>query len=507
MGERRDRRRPLVSMNCDLSPIPFGFSLCRLQRGSSIVKGVPSLKTLADLSLSGQFLITSLPILVFVMLVIGTLVSREVVNGVVNRLGGVTGLYVQSFVAPHAQALLHADDLDESDREAMGNLLRTTPLGKRIVAFKVWRPDGRVLYSKSPEMIGRKYPIEEGLATALDGGTYSKISTLTSDENEFEVRNWSRLIETYVPIHGDGTGKVIAVAEFYQTTDEIENEAWVARRNSWCIVAITVLTMYLLLFGLVRRGSRTIDRQRLELKDRVVQLSTLLVQNVALHEKVRRAAVHSTTANEQILRQISADLHDGPGQDMGLALMRFEALADKCRSCSRGNGAGGGVDTILLSLRSALADLRAISAGLRLPDIDQLPIADVARRAVRDHERKSGARVTQRIEEVDAEDTLPVKIALYRMLQEALSNGFRHAGGSGQQVEVKKVGDQLKIRVIDTGPGFDPAVASKCGGQGLVGMRERAEIHGGSFEVTSSPNQGTVICISLPLIVTETKNV
>jgi signal transduction histidine kinase len=470
------------------------------------VKGVLILKAFADLSLSRQFLITSLPVLLFVMMVIGILVSHEVTNGVVNRIGGVTGLYVQSFVAPHAQALLHVDDIDESDREAMGNLLRNTPLGKRIVAFKVWHPDGRVLYSRHAEMIGRKFPLGEGLATALDGGTYSKISSLSSDENQFEAANWSRLIETYVPIHGDGTGKVIAVAEFYQTTDEIDNEAWVARRNSWCIVAITVLTMYLLLFGLVRRGSRTIDQQRQELKNRVVQLSKLIAQNEALHEKVRRAAVRSTAVNERFLRQISADLHDGPGQDMGLALMQFEALADKCRSCSRGYG-GGGVDTILSSLRSALADLRAISAGLRLPDIDQLPIADVARRAVRDHERKSGARVTQRIEEVHAEDSLPVKIALYRLLQEALSNSFRHAGGSGQQVEVRKIDEHLKIEVIDTGAGFDPAVASKCRGQGLVGMRERAEILGGSFEITSAPNQGTVICISLPLGVIETKNV
>lgn len=470
------------------------------------MKGVPILKSMADLSLARQFLITSLPVLLFGMVVIGTLVSHEVANGVMNRLGGVTGLYVQSFVAPHAQALLHADDIDESDREAMGNLLSKTPLGKKIVAFKVWRPDGRVLYSRSSGMIGRKFPIEEGLATALDGGTYSKISTLTSDENQFEAGNWSRLIETYVPIHGDGTGKVIAVAEFYQPTDETDNEAWVARRNSWCVVATTVLTMYLLLFGLVRRGSQTIDRQRQELRDRVLQLSTLIEQNETLHEKVRRAAVRSTAVNEQILRQISADLHDGPGQDMGLALMQFEALAEKCRNCSREDGTGG-VDTILLSLRSALADLRAISAGLRLPDIDQLPIADVARRAIRDHERKSGAHVTQRIEDVNADDSLPVKIALYRLLQEALSNSFRHARGAGQQVEVRKIDNDLKIKVIDTGAGFDPAVASKCGGQGLVGMRERAEILGGSFEVASSTNHGTVICISLPLVVKETQNV
>ncbi|MGH7461465.1 MAG: sensor histidine kinase, partial [Longimicrobiales bacterium] len=221
------------------------------------MKGVPLLKTLADLSLSHQFLITSLPVLLGAMLVIGALVSREVEEGVVNRLGGVTGLYVESFVAPHAQTLVHADDLSEAERDALGKLLRNTPLGERIVAFKVWRPDGRLLYSRNPEMIGRKFPIEAGLQTALGGNVHSGISTLSSEENESEAGKWRQLIETYVPIHGDGTGKVVAVAEFYQTTDELEREAWLARRNSWGIVGFTVLAMYLLLFGLVHRGSQT----------------------------------------------------------------------------------------------------------------------------------------------------------------------------------------------------------------------------------------------------------
>lgn len=472
------------------------------------MKGVPILKTLADLSLSRQFLITSLPVLLFGMIVIGTLVSREVEHGVVSRLGGVTGLYVESFVAPHAQTLLRADDLSEADRDALAKLLRNTPLGEKIVAFKVWRPDGRVLYSRNPEMIGRTFPVEEGLHTALTGSIQSKISSLSSDENQFEAGNWHELIETYVPIHGDGTGRVIAVAEFYQTTDEVEHEAWIARCNSWGVVAFTVLTMYLLLFGLVHRGSRIIERQREELKYKVVQLSDLIGQNDVLHEKVRRAAVRSTAVNEQFLRQISADLHDGPGQDMGLALMQFEALADKCRRCPSGQGKqqAGGAEAIRSSLKSALSDLRAICGGLRLPDIDQLPIAEVARRAIRDYERKSGARVTQRIEEVCTGDSLPVKIALYRLLQEALSNGFRHAGGVGQQVDIRQVDAQLRIEITDTGCGFDPVVASKGRGQGLIGMRERAEILGGSFEVISSPSQGTVIRVSLPLGLPEMRN-
>lgn len=473
------------------------------------------MRALADLSLSRQFLVTSLPVLVVGMLVIGVLVSQEVKDGVVNRMGGMTGLYVESFVAPHVQTLRHAEDLTPDDRQALGRLLHNTPLGDRIVSFKVWLPDGRVLYSSNTALIGRKFPIEEGLEAALNGSVHSEVSPLEHDENSAEAGNWDELIETYVPIHGDGTGRVIAVAEFYQTTDELNHEALFAQARSWGVVALTVLTMYLLLFGLVHRGSRIIGRQRQELKDKVAQLSELIAQNESLHERVRRAAAGSTAVNEQFLRQISSDLHDGPGQDMGLALMQVEALADRCRGClaTHGAQAPAPVDSIRSSLTSALTDLRSISGGLRLPDIDRLPVADVARRAIRDYERKSGIRVDQRIDEIEDDDSLPVRIALYRLLQEALSNGYRHAGGVGQRVEVRAEvraeDSQLWIEVADAGAGFDPAalatraamaaVTARGGGQGLVGMRERAELLGGSFEIVSSPGRGTTIRVSLPL--------
>lgn len=465
------------------------------------MKGVRILKALADMSLSRQFLITSLPVVALMVAVIGTLVAREVKTRVVNRVGSVTGLYVESFVAPHTQTLLTADDLTAQDRFELRKLIDNTPLGERIVALKVWRPDGRIVYSKSAEMIGRSFPIEDGMRTALNGSIQAKISELDSDENEMESGRWDRLIETYVPIHGDGTGKVIAVVEFYQTTDEVEEEAMVAQRNSWGGVAGTVLMVYLSLFWLVHRGSRTIDRQREALREQVKQLSALISQNRTLNERVRRAAFRSTTVNEQQLRQISADLHDGPGQDMGLALMQVESLLHDYMQSGHNPAAAAtySMESIRTSLMSALADLRAICGGLRLPEIEQLTLADVAQRAVRDYERKSGAKVFSVLDITYEVAPLPVKIALYRLLQESLSNGYRHAGGAGQRVEIRTANDWLTATITDTGNGFDLATATHKGRQGLVGMRERAELLGGSFHIWSTRGQGTLVRVALPL--------
>jgi len=455
------------------------------------------------LSLSRQFLIASFPILIIGMLVIGRWVGETIEHGVANRIGGVTSLYVDSFVAPHLQHLLHTGALDDANRAGLDALLAETPLGRRIVAFKIWDRSGRVLYSPNAALIGRTFPIGEGIAAALAGNVRSEISDLSQGENEFERRKWSRLIETYAPVHADRLGTVLAVAEFYQTTDELDRETRAAQLRSWLVVAGAMLGMYLLIFGLVRRGSQTIDAQRRQLSDKVAELSELVAQNAQLHEKVRRAAVRATALNERFLRRISADLHDGPGQDLALALMRFETIADVCGNCPTRRGEQRSPQEELRAihsvLQSALTDLRSISLGLQLPEIDLLPSGEIAGRAVRDFERKTGATVTLTAARDPAEMSLPVKIALYRLIQESLANGFRHGGGADLRVDVSTADGQLAVTVSDNGGGFDPHKVDAKGHVGLEGMRERVEILGGSFQLQSAPGQGTVIRVGLPM--------
>lgn len=455
------------------------------------------------LSLSRQFLLASLPILLMGMLAVGWWVGKTIERGVVHRLGGVTSHYVESFVSPHLQNLTHADALEDANRAALESLLVDTPLGKRIVAFKIWDRSGRVLYSTDAALIGRTFAIGEGLAAALAGDVHSEVSELSGSENEAERRKWSRLIETYSPIHADKLGTVIAAAEFYQPTDELFREIRAAQLRSWLVVAAAMLLMYLCIFGLVRSGSRTIDAQRRQLSDKVTELSNLVALNVQLRDKVRRAAVRTTALNERFLRRISADLHDGPGQDLALALMRCETLAEICSTCpQRYVGQRSPKDdfrSIHTALQSALADLRSISLGLSLPEIDGLLGNDIAGRAVRDFERKTGAKVALTSACDSSDISLPVKITLYRVLQESLANGLRHGGGSELRAEVSSTRGQLAITVSDNGVGFDPGVVNTEGRIGLQGMRERVELLGGSFQLETALGQGTTIRVNLPM--------
>lgn len=437
------------------------------------------------------------------MLIIGTWVSKELERGHIDHVGSLTSLYMESFVSPHVASFSGNGPLREVDRNALDGLLSGTPLGRQVVAFKIWAPDGSVLYSTNPALIGRKFAVKPELASAFAGKVHSEITDLSDPDNEFERKRWSRLIETYAPLRARDTGTVIAVSEFYQTTDDLEQEVGIARLRSWLMVSTATLAIFLLLAALVKRASNTIAAQQSELSEKVTQLTALLAQNEQLHERVRRAAARTTALNERFLHRIAADLHDGPGQGLALALMRMDSLADVCSTCAanivKDRSVGDEFRTLHSALQSALDDLRAISGGLHLPEIEQLSPAETARRAVRDYERKAGLTVPLTVDGVPDEAPLPVKITLFRVLQESLANGFRHGGAPQQRVELTRSDGQFVVEVTDSGTGFDPQAVVDDGHLGLAVMRERIEILGGAFSVRSAPGKGTVVRAVLPL--------
>jgi len=452
------------------------------------------------LTLSRQFLVASFPILLVGMLAIGFWVEREIERGVVTRISEMQALYVDSLVAPHLTELFGQDALEPGQKAALDALFVDTPLGRKIVAFLIWRPDGRILYSNEPALIGREVPVGPGLRAALDGTVHAKVIDRRSPPHPHATADWpERLIETYAPVHVATLGKVIGAAEFYQTTAELDDAMADARVRSWGVVVATTVAMYLLLFGLVRRGSETIVAQRAELTARVDELSSLAEANSTLAAKVRRAAARTAALNEASLRRIAADLHDGPAQDLGFAQMRLRSMTDPpAPEAGAWQVAQADLDAVRSALDLAMGDLRAICAGLQLPDLEALSAAEVASRAVRDFERKTAVAVSLDLQGEAVQVALPIRITLYRVLQEALANGFRHGGAAGQRVSLRATADELWVEVSDQGPGFDAStVASRALG-GLAGMRERVRALGGTFDVRSAPGQGTSVRVRLP---------
>ena len=444
-------------------------------------------------SLARRFLIASLLVLLFGGVAIGLVVGNQLQRGIIDRTASITGLYVQSFIEPHLASMAAGKWLNDQDKAALDGLVANTQFGQRVVALKVWRPDGVIIYSPNRDLIGEQFPIDEALGAALNGEIHAEMSNLQAEENVSERGQFDHLLEMYLPVRERGSDRIIAVAEFYQMPTEIDQEVASAQLTSWAVVAVAVALAYLLLFGIVRRGNDTILRQQSALRTQVTELSTLLDQNEQLRGRVKTAAQRTTTLSERNLRRISSDLHDGPGQMLALAMMRLERLRAKPTAEDE-------YDELQSALSDALRDMRSIAAGLRLPELESLSTADTVRRVVDDHVRHSGIQVTLEIDETPLPDApLPIKIALFRALQELLSNSTRHGKGDAVRVRVVRENGWLSATVSDGGPGFDRDLVGAEGHLGLAGIREQAELLGGTFEVASGESGGAEVTVKWPI--------
>ena len=456
------------------------------------------------LSLAKRFMLGSLVILLIGMAGIGAWVARRIEAGVVARTAATTALYVDSLVAPSLQDLATAETIPPEDVRRLDWLLEDTPLGREIAVFQVWDRDGRIVYGSVPALVGQRFPVDDELAAALDGRVAAEIGEVEGEDKVPAGVPRNDLLEVYSPVRSRGTDEVIAVAEFYYRTDELRSEIVAAQRRSWLVVGGTTVAIYLLLAVFVQRASNTIVRQQRALADQVARLTGLLRQNEELHRRVRGAAARTTALNERFLRRFSAELHDGPAQEISLALLRLDHIAARCSADGLEPAAKDAmeqdVDVIQSSLRRALQDVRATSSGLLLPELGTLSVAKTVEHALRGHRRRTGATPRVTLRDLPEQAPLATKIALYRIVQEALTNGWRHAGGAEQVVTVEGRDGRLRIEVADAGPGFDPStIGASEEHLGLLGMRERAESLGGEFEIRSAPGHGTRVVATLPL--------
>lgn len=439
-------------------------------------------------SLARQFMVAHFAIVLLGVLVTGAWIGNQIESSVLDRSGAFAALYVDSVISPRLQSLAQAQWLSADEIAGLDRLITGTALGQGVVVFKVWSPDRHVLYSPDRALIGHQFPVNTGFLKSVAGEVTVDMSDLSEPENEHEATRWSHLIEVYAPVRRDLDGQIIAINEFYLLPDQLETEIRDARLRAWLMVGGLGAMLYVLTSGIVKRGSDTIQRQRARLEKQVVELALL-------HQRVLHAASRNTALNEQTLRRISADLHDGPAQVLALAMLRLDALRTPC-------GDHEEFSVVHEALRESLAELRTISSELRLPELEQVTVPDILARAIGDHERRSGTPVNRQIDQLPENAPLAVKIALMRTLQEALSNASRHGAGTDVAVRAWSEAGELCLEVADRGPGFDPATVAttESGHLGLAGMRERAELLGGHFAVRSAPGAGTIVRAGWPLM-------
>lgn len=218
------------------------------------------------------------------------------------------------------------------------------------------------------------------------------------------------------------------------------------------------------------------------------------------------AARRILAVTEQELQRIILDIHDGPVQKLFAALSQVTLLQSRL---VHGEAAGADEWAATLNrvsdlLETSLAEIKNSLGTFRPPEFARRNLLSVLEGLILQHEEFTDNHVEFETHGHIPQVSLPVKIALYRILQEALSNAYRHAHVPSVTVRLSARGKLVRLEVADQGPGFTPPplvgpeATERAEHIGLRGMRERIALVGGAFHIESAPGAGTRIIVEVP---------
>jgi signal transduction histidine kinase len=419
----------------------------------------------------------------------GAWVSERIKQDVLRNSAESSALFVNGVVQPLVQDLATGNELNSQARAALDAWHNESALGKHFVTTKIWRTDGTIIYSNKFEHIGKTYPGGAHSLPALDGAVAVKLITPQDTGQEPESRAEPALLGFFTPIREDGSDRIIAVAEIYRLATKLERDLSTIGQHSWLVVGTVTAGIISLLFFITRRDSRTIRGLQLVLTRQIDEIARLQAFNKKLLLRLTAFRRIAADANEEFLRRVGADLHDGPAQHVAFALLRIDALSSALAAAKIKS-------TELEKLRKVLQEshqeIRDAARGLFFPRaLEDATITETVRLAVRNHERRTETRVRCTIGKMPDRVSRQLQVCVYRFVQEGLSNAFRHAAGTNQQVRVSCDGIRINIEIADKGPGCSQESMQVGGGLGLMSLRSRVESLGGIFLIESKPGAGT----------------
>jgi signal transduction histidine kinase len=221
--------------------------------------------------------------------------------------------------------------------------------------------------------------------------------------------------------------------------------------------------------------------------DEIARQTGIAVHSVLLSEDLRKSRERIVTAREEERRRIRRDLHDGLGPSLAALSLQIEIARDLVAvDPDRSRDL---LEDVLSQSRDAIIDIRRLVYDLRPPALDDLGLL-AALRAQASRYEHDGLRVV-----LDLPETLPplsaaVEVAVYRIVQEALTNVVRHARATIATVRLACEPDRLEVTIADDGQGIPARITA---GIGLRSMRERASELGGTCEVWPRPEGGTTV--------------
>jgi two-component system sensor histidine kinase UhpB len=208
-------------------------------------------------------------------------------------------------------------------------------------------------------------------------------------------------------------------------------------------------------------------------------------------EAERRDSTHrAVTAQEAERRRVATELHDEVGQTMTGVLMQLERLQEGLSEQPRSD-----LLEVQEAVRAAVTEVARLAHELRPSLLDHLGLISALTELSRTFTRRTGIHVECALDQGTPALDSEVELAVYRIVQESLTNVARHANARRVELTLRRTSHHVRVEVVDDGRGL-PAEAT--GGAGLPGMRERALLIGGNLTIATSPSGGVQVRLDLP---------
>lgn len=487
---------------------------------------------------------------------------------------------------------------NEQETQKLDSFVRNTVLAGDYVRVKLWSPDGRVLYSDEPRLVGSQFVATGPLLAAIRGRATQDVSRLDESENVYERNLGRRLLELYLPIKEHGN--VVAVWEVYRSLDRTDAAMGRIRQSVRVSVGLALAVLFACLAFSFRGMLGAIRRRRDESRELARHLSAVLGVSRAVAtsldaEELTAAAVDAVAressfdsvavvrrgaAGDEILAERGPTVHaDDPGaltvgihadeldlilvaghadgrafspceemflsaaaDELGVALGKahlYERLelaeAEQRRLTHRlfsstederkrivgeiHDGLGQDLHRVLYGLRGSrsvpwneadeelahleglvedsIRRLRRLLQELRPSTLDDVGLA-ASLRSLGDRFGTQDGLDVEVVDQLDREPAIAVRVAIFRIVQEALRNTVKHASARSARVELSGDAERVVVRVVDDGTGYrDGGNGDNGDGLGVWLMQERAAAVGGG--VTIRGDRGTSVEVRVPV--------
>lgn len=256
-----------------------------------------------------------------------------------------------------------------------------------------------------------------------------------------------------------------------------------------------------------RRGKGSFTHDDLRLLTALGNHVTLAIRNAALYEQtlrqrrtMERLLSKLVWAQEEERKKVSLEIHDGPAQTLYSALFRLQTYQALLREDP--DKAAEELSIAITSIKETLQETRRLIFDLRPMSLDEIGLVPALRQYAEKLSTRHAIRVEVKTRGTERRFPVSLETALYRIVQEALTNTWKHARATKASVTVTFDPCRCDIQIADDGVGFDLAAVGANGqGEhlGIAGIRERAEMIGGTLRIASAPGAGTTVIVSVPV--------